>query len=283
MSLAILPAVAARQPTLVRIAGQRVPLREEVRELAARWELLFNLVRRDLTVRYKRSLLGFLWTFLNPLIFMVILTIVFGTLFAGNAGRFPAYILPAYLVLQFFLQTTTTAMTSMAWNGQILRRVYVPPSLFPLSVVLSGFVNLVLSYVPLALVMALTGAPFSWALAAVVPASLVLLVFVLGCSWALAAVAVYFDDVRLMYQAGSYTFMFLTPIFYPLEIVPERFRVLIYVNPLYHFCELIRTPVFRGELPPWHHATVAGAWAAGALLLGWLVIRQLSPGFFRHL
>lgn len=275
--------MAARPPTLVRIAGRRVPLREEVRELAARRELLVNLVRRDLTVRYKRSLLGFLWTFLNPLIFMVILTIVFGTLFAGNAGRFPAYILPAYLVLQFFLQTTTTAMTSMAWNGPILRRVYVPPSLFPLSVVLSGLVNLGLSYLPLGLVMALTGAPFSWALVTLLPSSLLLFLFVLGCSWALAAVAVYFDDVRLMYQAGSYIFMFLTPIFYPLEIVPERFRPLIYANPLYHFCELIRTPVFHGQLPSFHHATVAGAWAVGALLLGWLVIRRLSPGFFRHL
>ncbi len=267
----------------MRIAGRRVPLGEELRELSKRRELLLNLVRRDLTVRYKRSVLGFLWTFLNPLVFMLILTVVFGTLFAGAAGRVPAYILPGYLVLQFFLQTTTTAMTSMAWNGQILRRVYVPPSLFPLSVVLSGFVNLLLSYLPLALVMAITGAHFSWALLLVPPASLLLFVFVLGCSWALAAVAVYFDDLRLMYQAGGYTFMFLTPIFYPLEIVPERFRWLIYANPLYHFCELIRTPVFHGQPAPWHHAAVGAAWAVAALLAGWVIIRRLSPGFFRHL
>lgn len=275
--------MAQAAPALIVRAGQRPSFRREFWEVVARRELLWNLVSRDLTVRYKRSLLGFFWSFLNPLIFMVVLTVVFGALFADRTPHFSAYVLSAYLALQYFLQTTTKAMASMAWNGPLLKRVYVPASIFPLSVALSGLVNLFLSFLPLLLVMAVTGVPFTRSLLFLPVGGVLLFAFVLGCSLGLASLAVYFEDVRLMYEAGIYAVVFLTPIFYPLEIVPERFRPIILANPLYHYCELIRRPVFLGRLPEVETVAVAMVWAAVMLLLGWQVLRRLSPGFFRHL
>ncbi len=269
-------------PTVL-VAGQRPTLRWECAAVLRRWELLVNLVARDLTVRYKRSLLGFLWSFLHPLIFMVVLTLVFGTLFAQRTPNYSAYLLSAYLAFQYFLQTTTKAMASMAWNGPLLKRIYVPASIFPLSVALSGLVNLYLSFLPMFLVMAVLGVPFSWSLLFLPVGGLLLFGFVLGCSFGLCSLAVYFDDVRLMYEAGIYSVMYLTPIFYPLEIVPERFRPIIFANPLYYYCELIRQPVFSGQLPSGHTILIALIWAVVMLIVGWQVLRRLSPGFFRHL
>lgn len=269
-------------PTIV-VAGQRPTLRRECAQVWARWELLVNLVSRDLTVRYKRSLLGFLWSFLHPLIFMAVLTLVFGTLFAQRTPNYSAYLLSAYLAFQYFLQTTTKAMASMSWNGPLLKRIYVPTSIFPLSVALSGLVNLFLSFLPMFVVMAVAGVPFSWSLLFLPVGGLLLFVFVLGCSLGLCSLAVYFDDVRLMYEAGIYSVMYLTPIFYPLEIVPERFRPIIFANPLYYFCELIRQPVFTGRLPGLETIAIAAVWAVGMLFVGWQVLRRMSPGFFRHL
>lgn len=93
----------------------------------------------------------------------------------------------------------------------------------------------------------------------------------------------YFDDVRLMYEAGIYSVMYLTPIFYPLEIVPERFRPILFTNPLDYYCELIRQPVFAGRLPSWETIGVVTLWGVVMLSLGWQVLRRMSPGFFRHL
>lgn len=268
---------------MIRTAGQRSTVRRECAEVWARRELLVNLVARDLTVRYKRSLLGFLWSFLHPLIFMLALTMVFGKLFAQRTPNYSAYLLSAFLAFQYFLQTTTKAMGSMSWNGPLLKRVYVPAGIFPLSVAVSGLVNLYLSFLPMFLVMALLGVHFTWSLAFLPIGGLLLFFFVLGCSFGLCSLAVYFDDVRLMYEAGIYSVMYLTPIFYPLEIVPERFRPIIFANPLYYYCELIRQPVFAGKLPSWETIGVATLWAVVMLTLGWQVLRRMSPGFFRHL
>ena len=264
-------------------AGQPLQLPAELRDVVRQWSLLYELVHRDLTVRYKRSFLGFLWTMLHPLLLMLIFVVVFAAIFRARAPHYETYFLSAYVAWNFFAQTTVNAMAGVAWNGPLLKRVRVPPSVFTLSAVLSGLVNLALSLVVLFAIMAVTGAPLRPALL-FLPVSLLLLgIFTLGVSLGVGAVSIFFGDVREMVQAGLPALMYLTPIIYPISIVPERFRALIKLNPLVYVIEVVRDPIYYGIVPSSTTLLIASVTSFGALAIGWMIFRHLAPRFHAHL
>ena len=266
-----------------RVAGEPLRGLEEIRDIAAHAALLFELVHRDLTVRYKRSFLGFFWTMLHPLLLMLIFAIVFSTLFEGRTPHYETYFLSAYVAWSFFAQTVIGAMTSVAWNGPLMKRVRVPLSLFTLSTTVSGLVNLCLSLIVLCAIMLATGAPLHRELL-FLPVSLLLLsVFTFGVSLACTAVSVFFGDVREMVQAGLPALMYLTPIIYPIAIVPERFRWLIQLNPLVYIVAIVRDPIYYGILPSPRTMLIAVVASVGSLAIGWIVFRHLAPRFHAHL
>jgi ABC-2 type transport system permease protein len=258
-------------------------LREESQDILRHAHLLYNLVYRDLTVRYKRSVIGFLWTMLNPLLLMIIFVIVFSALFRFAVPHYETYFLSEFLPWTFFAQTTVTAMMSMAWNGALMKRVRVPKSIFTLASTISGLVNLVLSFVPLFLIMAALGVPLRPALLILPVSFLVLAIFTFGVALALSAISVYFVDVREMYQVALTALMYLTPMIYPLSIVPERFRRVISLNPLLYMLQIVREPVYEGRLPSPHLFGIAVVLALASLLVGWTVFRRLERGFYPHL
>jgi ABC-type polysaccharide/polyol phosphate export permease len=267
-----------------RMVAER-PLRwlEEARDVRAHAGLLFELVHRDLTVRYKRSVLGFLWTMLHPLLLMLIFVVVFASLFRGRAPHYETYFLSAYVAWNFFAQTVVNAMASVAWNGPLMKRVRVPQSIFTLSIVVSGLVNLGLSLVVLFSIMLIVGAPLHATLT-FVPVSLFLVgVFTFGVALALTAVSIFFGDVREMVQAGMPALMYLTPIIYPIGIVPERFRWLLKLNPLTYIVQLVRDPIYYGTLPPPPALILAAAMSFGSLAVGWMIFRHMAPRFHAHL
>ena len=264
-------------------AGKTTSLVEEWREISRSGHLLWNLVHRDLTVRYKRSVLGFFWTMLHPLMLIVILVLVFSEIFRFAIEGYEVYVLSALLPWTFFSQTTVGSMTSWAWNGQLLKRVRVPKSIFTFSGVVAGLVNLSLSYIPLVLIMIVRGAPIRPAFAFLPVSIFILAVFTYGVSLLLSALAVYFIDVREMYAVALTALMYLTPIIYPLEIIPARYRTFVEMNPLLYFVEIVRAPVYAGTLPSANALAIASASAAIALLAGWTTFRRLSRGFYPYL
>jgi len=270
-------------PVVVYSPEQRVTFVHELRDLVDFWHLLTNLVQRDLTVRYKRSVLGFLWTMLNPLLLMIIFVIVFSVLFRFAIKHYETYFLSEFLIWNFFVQTTTQSIESLEWNGALMNRVRVPKTIFALSTAMSGLVNLALSCIPLVLIMLYVGAPLSWPMLFLPVAFLINAVFALGVSLALSALAVYFNDVSPMYQVATTGWLYLTPVIYPIEIVPEKFRFIIGWNPLTHLLDLVRGPIFRAEMPSLHAILVCTAISLAALAIGWLVFRRLSRGFYLHL
>ncbi len=263
-------------------AGRRPSVLEELRDVLAFDHLLANLVRRDLTVRYKRSVLGFFWTMLNPLLLMIILSVVFSTVFRFAIEHFEVYFLSGYLGWTFFAQTTTGAMSSLAWNGALMKRVRVPKIIFALSTVLSGLANLGLSCLPLFAIMVVVGAPLTPALLFLPVSFLILAVFVLGVSVGISAAAVYFDDIAQMYGVALMGLMYLTPIFYPIEIIPQKYLWLVRLNPLVYLVELARAPIYEGRLPSSHDLAISTACAVVALVLGVAVFRRLAPRFYLH-
>lgn len=243
-------------------------------------DLLSSLIQRDLTVRYKRSALGFLWTMLNPLLMMLVLTVVF-----SYAFRFPTdehyaiYVLSGLLVWFFFSQSSTQAMHNIVWGGGLLNKIYVPKAIFILSAVFVGLVNLILSLGPLALIMLVTGQSFSAALFFLPIPILLTMLFAMGVGLFFSALAVFFADVLDIYQFGLSVLMYLTPLIYPVSIIPDRYRPLLQLNPLYYFVEIFRAPIYQGQLPEPYLILRAGILALVALVIGWWFFVSKSDEF----
>lgn len=266
-------------PVRSNVAGRALSFTDEVRDLADHAFLLHQLVWRDLTVRYRRSYLGFLWTMLHPLVMMLIFLLVFSTAFRFPTPHYETYFLSEYVPWIFFSQATVNAMASIAWNGPLMKRVRVPRSIFPLASTLAGLVNHALSLLVLFVIMAVVGAPIHSSIL-FLPVSLTILgIFTFGASLALCSLAVYFVDVREMYQAALPAFFYLTPVIYPIDIVPEIFRPIIKLNPLIYLLEIVRDPIYYGIFPAPLTLTISIVMALGMLGIGWIVFRHLAPHF----
>jgi len=252
---------------------------EELVVLRGYTDLLQNLVLRDLRVRYKRSVLGFLWTMLNPLLMMIVFTIVFSTVFRFAIDNFIVYFLSAYLLWTFFSQSTLAALTSIVGNADLIKKIYVPKSVFVLSNVVSGLINFLFALVPLTIVVVLTGPRIdrSWL---ILPVPVILTaVFALGVSLLVSAVVVFFYDVVEMYQVVLVAWMYLTPIFYPLDIIPHPFRKIIQLNPMYYLTECFRLPLHSGTLPPVTYLAYSSLAASLAFVIGWWVFSRATDRF----
>jgi len=274
----------AVKPILINDAEDRVKTMGELRDLAAHFHLLRTLVQRDITVRYKRSFIGFFWTMLNPLLLMIILTIVFSHIFRFEGIQYYAvYFLSEYLVFGFFSQTTITAMTSLAWNGGMMKKVRVPKSIFAISTTISGLINLCLAYIPLFAIMYVQGAPIRPTVLFLPVAFLIIGAFTLGVSFLLSALAVFFEDISHMYQVANIGLMYMTPIIYPISIIPDKDLWIIKLNPLTQLFKLARDPVYHGRLPETHVLIASIAAATVALVIGWLVFHRMSKNFYHYL
>jgi ABC-type polysaccharide/polyol phosphate export permease len=263
----------------VRSAGALASLRE----LLGFTEVLEELVKRDLKVRYKRSVLGIFWTMLNPLLMMLITTIVFSNLFRGSIDKFPIYVLSGYLVWTFFSQSTTAASSSVLDSSGLSRKVYLPPALFPLACIVSALVNLALSLVPMLLVMIFAGGVFSWTLLSLPVSAVVLAVFCYGVGLILSSSAVFFRDAVYTYQVLLIAWMYLTPLFYPEQIIPERFRIFLLINPVYHMVELFRAPIYSGTLPDSANVIAAIGFALVLFVFGWWFFETTRRRFVAYL
>ena len=213
---------------------------EELIEAYRYRHLIFQLVRRDVLTRYKRSILGVAWTMLNPLGMMLVLTVAFSQLFGGTRA-YPAYVITGLVAWNFFAQTTNAAMNQMVWGGGLLSRIYFPRTVFVLSSIGTGLVNLLLSMVPLVIVLILTGTPIRAAVIFLPLAIIALAAFSLGVGLLISTWAIYYYDVAEMYQIVLTAWMYLTPIIYPESIIPEPLRIWLFtLNPMYHLVGLIR-------------------------------------------
>jgi len=252
---------------------------EELRGLIKYRDLIYQLVRRDLVSRYKRSALGIVWTMLNPLGMMVVLSVVFSQLFRTVEG-YPAYVLSGLLAWNFFSQTTSAAMTQMVWGSTLLHRIYLPRTTFVVSAIGTGLVNLVLALVPLLLVVIVIGLPLRWTLTFLPVPILLLTAFSLGVGLLFSAWAIYFPDVAEMYQLLLVAWLYMTPVIYPAETIPEAYRYwFFHLNPMYYMVEIFRKPIFSGVLPSFAQLGAAASIAFITLALGWIVFSSRADEF----
>ncbi len=252
---------------------------EELVEAYRYRHLILQLVRRDVLTRYKRSILGVTWTMLNPLGMMLVLTIAFSQLFGGTRA-YPAYVLTGLVIWNFFAQTTTAAMNQMVWGGGLLGKIYMPRTVFVLSSIGTGIVNLLLSIIPLIFVLLITGTPIRLSVLFLPVPILAVSAFSLGIGLLLSTWAIYFYDVTEMYQIVLTAWMYLTPIIYPEEIVPESIRTWLFkLNPMYHLVSVFRAPLYEGVLPPITQILIAVGFSILIMAAGWVIFARKSDEF----
>ncbi len=275
---------AVRKGPIIYDSLKRGPVAlEEIRGLIGYRDLVYQLVRRDIISRYKRSVLGVAWTMLHPLGMMVVLTVVFSTLFSRVQG-YPVYVLSGLLAWNFFSQTTVAAMSEMVWGSTLLHRIYMPRTVFVFSAVGTGLVNLVLSLPALVAVMLIARVPLTWSLLFLPVPIVLLLAFSLGIGLLFSAWAIYFPDVAEMYQVALVAWTYLTPIVYPEEVIPEAYRFwLFHLNPMYYMVKIFKQPVYEGVLPSAPLLGAACALAVLTLVVGWLVFTSRADDFTYHL
>jgi len=239
-------------------------------------DLVRTLVARDLKVRYRRSTIGFLWTMLQPLLTMLVLTMVFSALFRFEIPNYPVYALAGIMFWNFFSQSITASMNSLRGNAQLFTKVPVPKEVFPLATVIAGVINLLFALVPLFGLLLVTGHPVRPAVLFLPVAILVAALFTLGAGLLLSPLAVFFHDTIEMIAVLLTLLMYLTPLFYPMDILPEGFRWVVRFNPLRSILEVFRDPIYHGKIPPLSHLSVAVAITVLALAIGAVAFRKSS-------
>ncbi len=260
------------------LLGGQAPAAASLRNLLGYRDLVWTLVARDLKVRYRRSALGFLWTMLQPLLTMLVLYVVFSSIFRFQTGlpNYPVYALAGILFWNFFSQSIVASMNSLRANALLVQKLPVPLAVFPLASVISGMVNLGLALVPLFGVLLVTGHPVTPALLFLPVAIAIAALFTLGAGLLLSPLAVFFSDVVELVGVFLMLLMYLTPTFYPMTIVPERFRWLVRFNPVRSILEVFRDPIYNGKIPPLSHFTVAAILTLVALAIGAFTFRRSS-------
>jgi ABC-type polysaccharide/polyol phosphate export permease len=260
-------------------ADVRPPFIGELVELWHYRDLLRLLVTNSIKTRYKRSTLGVVWTLLNPLLSTLVLTIAFQQLMRFNVENYTIYLLVGLLFWTFFSQTTTTSMNTLVWGSNLLKRIYVPRTIFAVSVVGNGLINYLLSLIPLGLIMLFMHQPFSPTLLLLPFAILLMAMFTLGLSLFISTLAVYFVDVIDIYNVLLQALFYLTPIIYPISIIPEQFVFIVLLNPMTTMVELFRALIYYGELPTLAITLGSIGLSVVSLLVGWWVFTKKVDEF----
>ena len=245
--------------------------------------LLRLLVKRDFISRYRKSILGVLWSLLNPLLTMLVMTLVFSYIFRFQIENFPVYLLSGQIIFGFFNESTTLAMGSVIANESVIRKIYVPKYIFPCSRVLSSLVNLMFSFIAFLLVFIVTQAPFHWTMVLLPIPIIYTFVFSLGISMLLSSMAVFFRDLTYLYGVFITLLMYLTPLFYPVEILPERILPFMGFNPIYHFVDYTRDVALRGVVPDLWANMVCIGFALAALCCGVYVFMSQQDKYILYL
>lgn len=245
--------------------------------------LTLYLARTTVELRYKKSYLGLFWSLLNPLLTMLVLTMVFSKIFHNQIENYPVYLMCGRLLFEFNAEATKAAMNSIVANAGLIKKVYVPKYVFPLAGVLASMVNMLFSFLALLLVMLAMGAAVHWTmLLSWLPVAYIL-VFSTGLGLLLAAANVFFRDIRHLYGVFLTLWMYLTPVFYPVGAVPGGVGRIIGLNPLYHFISMFRDVVMYGKLP----GMAENAWCLAAslsfLALGLVSFKKVQDKFILYI
>lgn len=247
--------------------------------------LLQQLIVRDFKIKYKRSVLGVLWSLLYPLLTMAVLALVFTNVFKFSTPgvSYLAYLMSGLVVFNYFSDASNLAMGSVVNNFSLINKVYLPKYIFPFAKCLFVGINFLLSQIPLYIVLFATGTgvnvyhlllPFDY---------LCLLAFTVGMGFILATISVFMRDMFYIYSVFLTLWTYATPIMYDIAILPPKFAPFMKLNPMYWFLKFERDIMLYNMVPGWHEWVYVTICGFGALLVGVIVFRKYQDKFIYYI
>jgi len=252
---------------------------ELVRDSIKYRELIWALALKELKIRYKRSVLGFLWALLNPLLLMLVLTVVFSSIMGANIPHYAIFLLSVLLPWTFFAQSLAYAAESIVGNADLIKKVRVAKSVFPMAAVVSNMINLFLSLIPLVLIVLVLQHSLYWTWIYLPVPLLALTLFTVGATFFFATLNVFYRDVAHILQVVLQVWFYVTPVLYSIEAFPARYRWLFKLNPLIFVLNGFRLSVYYGMLPELRSVIASFVCGMASLLIGFAVFRKFQDRF----
>ncbi len=268
----------------VKKTGQKDGFFQTLREIIDYREMIKAFVKRDLRGRYKGSFLGFLWTFLNPLLQLCVYSIVFSTILKAGIDKYYLFLFVALIPWIFFSASITGGSTSIISQKEMVKKIYFPREVLPISVVTTNFVNMLLCFIVIFAVIIISGTPLNpLALLCLIPVWIVEYILALGMAFFTSAVTVYMRDMEHILGIVVMAWQYLTPVLYSYEIIPEQYRFLFNLNPMTHVINAYRTILYDHTVPDL--STLISALIMGfvVLIVGWIVFSKLKKRFAEEL
>lgn len=245
--------------------------------------LIGHLAKNQVSLRYRKSYLGMLWSLLNPLLTMIVLNMVFSTIFNHQIENFPIYLMCGRLIFDFNSECTNLSLNSVVSNSSLIKKIYIPKYAFPLSTAIASLVNMVFSLLALIIVMIFTKLPFQPAMLMFwLPLGYVFM-FSTGLGLILSSLNVFFRDIKHLYKVVTTLWMYMTPLFYPIEAMSEFVQNIIRLNPLYHYITMFRGMFLYGKLPTLEENLICFSIGAVTLIIGAITMKKTQDKFILHI
>ncbi len=246
--------------------------------------MIFSLVRKDLRGRYKGSVLGFLWTFINPLLQLVVYTIVFSNILRTDVDKYYLFLFVALVPWIFFQASIVGGSSSVLSQQDLVKKIYFPREVIPISYVTSCFVNMLFSFIIIFMVVLISGVSLNVLGLLCLPViMLVEYILALGFAMIVSATTVYFRDLEHILGIVTMVWMYMTPIMYPLDFVPDNLRAVFMLNPMTPIVVAYRDVLYYGRVP--HISTLLNGFLLGmiTLVLGFIIFGKLKKNFAEEL
>lgn len=279
-----------------KIIRKRESIMKNLKELYDYRQMIFSLVKKDLRGRYKGSALGFLWTFLNPLLQLVVYSIVFSTIFRNNIEKFYLYLFIGLLPWMFFSSSLTVGSVSVISSKDMVKKIYFPREVLPIAYVTSSFVNMLLCFLVVFIVMIIGGidpnSTFHWTALLYLPIVMIVeYVLALGFAMLASALTVYFRDLEHILGIITMAWMYATPILYDVSMIQNilvekgmgNLMHLYMLNPMTPIIVAYHQILYYGQAPDLSTLLSAVVLGLFFLILGYLVFRKLQRGFAEEL
>lgn len=247
-------------------------------------EMIYNLVRKDLRGRYKGSVLGFLWTFINPLLQLVVYTVVFSIILNSGIEKYYLFLFVALIPWTFFSSCISGGCASIINEKNLVTKIYFPREVIPISYVTSAFMNMLFSFIIVLLVVFVAGDNVNVVAWVSLPVIMIVeYIFALGCTLLLSALTVYFRDIQHIMGIVSMAWQFLTPVMYSSERVPDELMPIFLINPMTSIINAYRDVLYYGVFPNFGDMIIPTIISVAVLAVGFLVFHKMQRNFVEEL
>ena len=253
---------------------------QRIRNIYAYRDMIYSLVRRELRGRYKGSVLGFLWTYINPLCQVIVYSAVFSVIFRVNIDKFYLYLIIGMMPWTFFSSSVQGGSTCIRAQSDMVKKIYFPREVIPIAYVTSTFVNMLLSFIIVFLAVIISGFGFSLTTLLYLPLIMIIeYLLALGIAFIVSSITVYFRDLEQIIGVLMMAWIYVTPIMYNMECVPEQYRPLIVLNPMTPIVEVYHQILYYRITPTTNYLLLAGGVSVAVFIIGFLVFAKLDRNF----